>query len=271
MPDTDRQNGPEPRRVREFANFFKRYMSISSVVAAALPIPVTAVGLIPTFSAQTSYLSTYTPMFCFLCLGFVFYTRHQLAPRMFPRFLQVTFAGKSSSSDFDRKRTALQAVVESLETALRTIARGLSRMFVPILPFLLIVAAFYCSLMYHETLSAAVRAIRGGGGLPVDEILRKTSFDQIPFSTLLALYYMGIFITAESAFILMAIKEYLQDLVGLSDFMILRGEPLPEGMSPSEALLRHGDGRAHSSGEAKLPDSNLVEPGSHVAGCKPGT
>jgi len=47
MADTDRYDAPERKRVREFANFFKRYMSVSSVVAAALPVPVTAIGLIP--------------------------------------------------------------------------------------------------------------------------------------------------------------------------------------------------------------------------------
>src|SRR5262249_42470233 len=150
--------------------------------------------------------------------------------------LQTTSYGKSSSSDFVRIRTGLQAAVESVETALRTFAHGLSRMFVPILPFLLIVAAFYCSLMYHQTLNAAVHEVRVFRQIDpetdVDLILKKTPFDQIPYSSLLALYYMGIFVTSESAFILMAIKEYLQDLVGLTDFLILTGEPLPEGMSP---------------------------------------
>ena len=74
----------EPQRVKRFAHFFKRYMSISSVVTAALPIPITAFNLIPTFSVHTKILSVYTPLFCFLLLGYVFYMRHQLARYMFP-------------------------------------------------------------------------------------------------------------------------------------------------------------------------------------------
>ena len=41
---------------------------------------------------------------------------------------------------------------------------------------------------------------------------------------LLALY-LGIFVFAESAFIVMAIKEYLQDLVRLSEIDLIRGKP----------------------------------------------
>jgi len=79
----------EPRRVQTFAHFFKRYMTVSSVVTAALPIPVTAARLIPTFKAQIAILSTYTSLFCFLALGFIFYSRHQLARWMF-RNLSMT-------------------------------------------------------------------------------------------------------------------------------------------------------------------------------------
>jgi hypothetical protein len=79
--------GPsEPTRVKTFANFFKNYMSISAVVAAALPIPVTSFHLIPTYHAQTSLLATYTSLFCFLLLGLIFYSRHTLARVMFPEF-----------------------------------------------------------------------------------------------------------------------------------------------------------------------------------------
>jgi hypothetical protein len=137
-------------------------------------------------------------------------------------------------------------------------------MFVPILPFLLIVAAFYCSLAYHETLSEAVSEIRrpSSAGTPVtagtvDSVLKETPFNEIPFRARLALYYMGIFITAESAFILMAIKEYLQDLVGLTDFLILTGHPLrrecrrASGRHLNSASLQRGRGliRSHSNPE----------------------
>jgi hypothetical protein len=178
---------------------------------------------------------------------------------MFPLFLDTTIHG-ISSIESDGKRTPIRKGLEFVNTAPRTFARGLSRTFVPYLPFALIVASIYCSLMYHETLIAAVHYVRLGTGHDVGEILEKTPFDQIPYSTRLSVYYMGIFITAESAFILMAIKEYLQDVVGLTDFLILTGAPHPEGMSPTEVLLRDGAWRTQSSGEVKLPDANVVKP-----------
>ena len=75
--------GPEPRRVLEFVRFFKHYMNASSLVAAALPVPVTALQFIPTYSAHTKFLSVYSSLSCFLLLGFVFYSRHTLARWMF--------------------------------------------------------------------------------------------------------------------------------------------------------------------------------------------
>jgi hypothetical protein len=77
-----------PERVRAFARFFKNYMSISALVVASLPIPVTALKLIPTFKGQTGILSVYTPLFYFLTLGFIFYIRHFLAKAMFSDFLK---------------------------------------------------------------------------------------------------------------------------------------------------------------------------------------
>jgi hypothetical protein len=83
MSTTERTEPISPRRVISFAKFFKNYMSISTIVTAALPIPVTSFGLIPTFHAQTKLLSVYTSLFCFLILGFIFYIRHELARIMF--------------------------------------------------------------------------------------------------------------------------------------------------------------------------------------------
>jgi hypothetical protein len=72
-------SGPDrASRVIGFATFFKSYMSVWTVVVAALPIPVGVFKLIPNFEAQRSYLSVYTPLFCFLSLGFIFFQRHRL-------------------------------------------------------------------------------------------------------------------------------------------------------------------------------------------------
>src|SRR5437764_10112442 len=61
--DIEVENAPaEAKRIQAFAQFFKSYMSVSTLLVAALPIPITAWGAIPTFRAQTKMLATYTPM-----------------------------------------------------------------------------------------------------------------------------------------------------------------------------------------------------------------
>src|SRR4051794_10016755 len=76
----------KPTRVRNFASFFKNYMSIWAVVVAALPIPITSLRLIPVIEDQQGVLSTYTTLFCFLALGYIFYSRHRLAKFFFPDY-----------------------------------------------------------------------------------------------------------------------------------------------------------------------------------------
>jgi len=73
----------DPRRVRAFATFFKSYMSVWTIVIAALPAPVTALKLIPTYDAHRYLLSVYAPLYCFLLLGFIFFSRHTLGRRLF--------------------------------------------------------------------------------------------------------------------------------------------------------------------------------------------
>src|SRR6266567_4563825 len=76
---------PKPTRLEVFANFFKGYMSVSTVVAASIPIPVTNWKLIPIYAQQRGFLTVYASLFCFLLLAFVFSIRHRLARPMFFR------------------------------------------------------------------------------------------------------------------------------------------------------------------------------------------
>jgi hypothetical protein len=181
----------EPRRIRAFANFFKGYMSVSSVVAAALPIPITALHVIPVYDAHTKCLSTYTPLFCFLALAYIFYIRHGLARYMFWRWIGL-----------DVSRTG-RAIVTRL-------------------PAILIIATLGWILAYHGILEASV------GQMGVSEISQRLEIlkERIPnviFTVFLVLSYLGIFISAVSAFSLMAIKEYLQDLLKIPESELILG------------------------------------------------
>jgi hypothetical protein len=278
-------------RVRTFASFFKNYMSVSSVVVASLPIPVTSFNLIKTYSAQTKMLAVYTSLFCFLILGFVFFSRHRLG--------RVMFAGVLGDSAKE----------------------GIASILVGALPLLLIIGSIQMVFLYHSLLSEsliiakarALAAVQGGqlasaylydmGRAPSryaeldiatqflsDRSILAASFgigplalrdiavsiaaregqasrgdtarvsksltehltnvqsadfmyayvgdlkplridpaldaplESIPGSMWLVAYYIGIFAFAEAAFVLMALKEYLLDLLHLSDSFLITGE-----------------------------------------------
>ena len=211
----------DPTRVKNFARFFKNYMSISAIVAAVLPIPVTAFKLIPTYKAHTALLSTYPSLFCFLLLGFIFYSRHHLARVMFLGFPSPT-----------------------LPWATRLMHR-LTRFSVAILPVILIMLSLACVYLYHGLLDQSVARflmrpaeMLSSEAATVDpqttasaspsstpqhtaDVLNNIESYELPESGRLVLLYLGIFLFAESAFIIMAIKEYLQDLMKLSEMELI--------------------------------------------------
>jgi len=178
-------------------------MSLSAVVTAALPIPITSFRLIPMYKSQATLFSTYTSLFCFLTLGFIFYCRHALARLMFP--------------------AALARLAKDERTSLRETHR-----IIEFLPLCLIVLSLLFVFGYHLMLDSSIdAAARELHGEPIKPILDLVPLERIPFSYALMALYLGIFLCAESAFILMAIREYLQDLLKLSDVaLILRGRAM---------------------------------------------
>ena len=189
----------EPMRIEGFAQFFKRYISVSSVVTASLPIPIAAAKLIPVYDCQQKFLGTYTSLFCFLLLAFVFYSRHNIARWMFGRQLN---AGAS----------------------------WIGGLF-SLLPLLLIIGSACLVYGYHVQLEASIVDVQASAllrGLPsysASKILAETDLLGVARSTTLAAMYVGIFLTAELAFILMALREYLQDLLKLSEKRLILREP----------------------------------------------
>lgn len=273
----------DPARVRAFADFFKRYMSISSVVAAALPIPVTAISLIPTYAAHTKLLSTYTPMICFLILGYIFYMRQKIGNRLFG-FTVNQYNRIKFNQDPHGPLSKNPEDAERFFSAMAAKARR-RRLIVDFIPFLLISLSLTFILFYHYTLDRSLtramadqniqnkvyreveqkqrkayvewqRAVlewaaqnkvavpRGEeiqaspfiDSLPPelqiipeeeeiesdpDKFLKLTPLSLVPKSLLLILCYIMFFAFAEAAFIFMAVKEYIQDLLKLSDIGLL--------------------------------------------------
>ena len=175
-------------RLAGFANFFKGYMSVSTIVAASIPIPVASWKLIPIYSQQRGFLTVYASLFCFLLLAFVFSIRHRLAAPMFTR-------GR------------MGAVIAAL-------------------PFVFIVLTLASIVTYHALIQQSIGELRLLGlRLTTNELLDKVDVTEIPHAVELAACYLGIFIFAEAAFVLMAIREYLQDLLHLDEVALLCGTP----------------------------------------------
>jgi len=179
MPGENETLAPKPMRLVVFANFFKGYMSVATIVAASIPIPVASWKLIPIYAQQRGFLTVYASLFCFLLLAFVFSIRHRLAGLMF-------FRGRGST----------------------TIAA---------LPLLLIMLTLASTIAYHVVLQQSIAQLRelGFSRVPMKDLLDQIDATQIPYALELAACYLGIYIFAEAAFVLMAIREYLQDLLHL--------------------------------------------------------
>lgn len=216
----------DPVRLKAFARFFKGYMGVSSFVVAALPIPVTAFGALPTFADHKGILSTYTSMFCFLVLGFIFYVRHELARWMFSEQLRWS-VGAETDSRVPWWSRSLRAAKPWLVAAA---------------PLVLILMTLNLAFLYHADLDRAViklvPLLCKEGKCPDRETILKQSHLAIPEGSLLMFRYVVMFVCAESAFILMAIREYLQDLLKVSELQAITGHREPE---PGYAASKDGE------------------------------
>jgi hypothetical protein len=180
----------EGQGIQTFGRFFTGYMSTASLVTAALPIPVRSLHLIPAFASQEKFMNTYTSMSCFLVFAYVFYSRHALARWMFAR------------------RGGHFAL----------------RLWVSVLPVLFICGSIGCAIAYHHELGEALDALAvAGARLPSSVLLSKIDAREIPGSGGLIVVYLGMFVFAEVAFVLMAIREYLQDVLKLEEHELIFG------------------------------------------------
>jgi hypothetical protein len=209
----------EPVRIKAFASFFRNYMGVSSFVVAALPIPATVLSAIPTFSDDRLPLSIYTSLFCFLTLSFIFYMRHWIAAHMFPLHI------------YNNREEEIY--IETVE-------------FIRVLPAILSCGTLIFIFLYHVLLDSIVidiaknaGTLKSNAGQSCSDVSRwmvgklcntqsrqeilSGSYIDLSGDMLLKILYIGIFVTAEAAFVLMATREYIQDLLGLTDGFLLKG------------------------------------------------
>ena len=214
----------EAKRIRSFASFFKNYMGVSALVTAALPIPVTVLEAIPVYASQKATLAVYASLLCFLLLAYLFYIRHAIGA--------VLFTKRSENPNLAR--------------------------ILDLFPLLLIIATVGCIYGYHALLADTTRSIKGGEAFAINlsswpadidkknfeamnstledgrqyfgptqvYILKKQGSDEIPNGTALMTIYLALFLCAEGAFVLMALREYLQDVLKLNDVSLLYGSAM---------------------------------------------
>jgi hypothetical protein len=193
-----------PRANPTFTSPLKHYTGIWCLFVAALPIVVTQFGLIPVYESQRSLLPAYASFFCLLALAFVFSQRHRMARAMFaPRLL---WAEDDSTSSKVRPPLSINA--------------GLAAM---------ILGALLCTAVY-------LWAFEIGRASPDFPKLPPSSMNAV----LLALSFIMLFLLASAAFAVVAVREHIQHVLGLTDAEVITG--LPRSTPATAAGVGHHSG-----------------------------
>lgn len=245
--------------VPTYSSGFRRALSLGAVITAILPAPVGYFQLLPAYTIQTKFLIFYGPLVCFLTLAYLFYVRDSLARAMFADLLDPSpgpdpYYGEPLSASIRRAIRRVRSVVlallpvallltssycaveylrlvnrsvgEAIEQKLRDPsqlretgwARGSAADTIPLAP------------KVRTRRRSAARSTRPDTAMPAPSpdslrqlVLNTAKVDDIPSFTRLNVLYLGIFLTAEIAFILMALKEYAKEAMGLSERDIMLG------------------------------------------------
>lgn len=177
---TDIQTAQE-NRLSIFANVFKSYMGIMPVVTAALAPLLTALNVLPTYESQRKPLATMAGVLGFLLLAWIFYVRRTIA--------------------------------------LGSITHGFRWIF-NLLPLVLILGSVGCYIAYANTLDASLGIMsKANSAITRAQALGNASQDMaIPDSVELQLLYLGMFLCAEGAFVMMALRDYCNDVRHISEY-----------------------------------------------------
>jgi hypothetical protein len=223
------------RTGRSYSSLIGKGMGFGALALAFLPIPVATQELLPVYRSHARFLAFYAPVVCFLTLAYLFYLRDTLA--------RLTFAGildPLPPIDPYYKGT----MREKLSRLLVQLRSG----FIMALPALLLIASVICTLRYTHRLSQSVElagelaALPDTGGNSLGyvagtaegtvgnqsaaaraRILATADIDDIPLFVELTALYIGIFVSALAALVIMWLKEYAKAAIGLSEEDLLLG------------------------------------------------
>ncbi len=187
-----------------FTSPLRHYTGVWCLCVAALPVVVTQFGLIPVYDSQRSLLPAYASFFCLLALAFVFSQRHRMARTMFaPKLLWPEESGPSQV----KGKTRL-----SINGALAAMIFG----------------ALACTAIY-------LWAFEIGRTAPTFPRLPPTSLNAV----LLALSFITLFLLASAAFAVVAVREHIQRVLGLSDAEVITGLPRPPQPAAAAPVAHH--------------------------------
>jgi len=229
MPRTDNDSaGLRENRLKNFASFFKGYMSVMPLVTAALAPVLTLAKAIPVFESQRTSLATFSGLFGFLLVAWTFFARGIFVPAM---------TGFSNTAE--RASTGVRA---ELFYVWILVSKFLLRVLITIAPLTLIVLSGFCYIYYSKRLDEVLDQIKktyGSFDMKREFILQSWGAQgSIPNNTMLQLCYLGIFLSAELAFVLMALREYAYGTLHISEMDVLSGNV---GVRSVDAPAAHED------------------------------
>jgi hypothetical protein len=187
----------DPQRVKSFVKYFNNY--VAAITIAVIPIPIANWNWLPIFQAQRHLLSIVTPIFCFLTIALLFFHRQFLARMMFRGYLE---GGRKAAES-----------VPNLNDTLRELSKGFGLLALSMAPLLLTVGALWSASEYYSTFVAAT--VGGASPAPIDP--EKLPLAAVPHGGHMILFFVLAFVFAEAAFVWMALKEYLQDVLKITD------------------------------------------------------
>lgn len=222
----------------------RRAFNLAALAVALLPIPVALLQLLPAYRIQTRFLAFYAPLVCLLTLAYLFYVRDSLARMMFAHLL-------------DPLPPRPEYYPERGDLRVRRFWMSTRRGFLAILPGILLLISFACVMQYMRrldesvaltsaTLSTRLGAPEDVGLLPTPRVsgqspeqppaggtLRRRaldvpSTDDIPYFAELTGLYIGSFLAALVALVLMGLREYARVALDLSEQDVVLGRVLAE-------------------------------------------
>jgi hypothetical protein len=266
MPATGHSGAQQP--TRSYSRIIRTALFLGAFAVALLPLPVAALGLLPVYRVHARFLMFYSPVVCLLILAYLFYVRDSLARLMFANILNPLSepdryyrapVGLTLRRTGRSLRTAVLAVLPavllatSFYCALRYTTRLNDSVDLATATWAgqsAVESGFVADKQRGKSTVPRVRAPRraqdsiqvsskitaddsgtGSETLTVrEQVLRTAGIDRIPLFTELTILYIAIFAAALIGLILMALKEYAKDAMGLSEEdLVLGGLSLDAG------------------------------------------